>query len=262
MVYYIQYSLSDTYYSLYFTPIYLLTYIPHFHTYYSFPYYYYADIDGAYFGTSFPHIFLMTFDNLVPPAPSSSFVPRVFGFKIHSTSNCLPRQVVVLDSTGTNSEDGQSSEEDEEEIIVSGVGNSTGGLGRASTSSGNKPSNVEVMDLTSDPQTTLGVSSSGHMQYKQQTSSNNSGTTTHSTGSIRATDLSGQQLPEYQQDCAVEQYYDEQGRVNGSVHHKKTVQAVEIVEEQNGEYSGSSKGQKNSLVEGESEPSKRQRRQS
>ena len=166
----------------------------------------------------------------------------------------------MLDSTGTNSEDGQSSEEDEEEIIVSGVGNSTGGLGRASTSSGNKPSNVEVMDLTSDPQTTLGVSSSGHMQYKQQTSSNNSGTTTHSTGSIRATDLSGQQLPEYQQDCAVEQYYDEQGRVNGSVHHKKTVQAVEIVEEQNGEYSGSSKGQKNSLVEGESEPSKRQRR--
>ncbi|KAJ7944662.1 Casein kinase II subunit beta [Quillaja saponaria] len=43
----------------------------------------YQDIDGAYFGTTFPHLFLMTYGNLKPQKPSQSYVPRVFGFKIH-----------------------------------------------------------------------------------------------------------------------------------------------------------------------------------
>eukprot|EP00977_Amphora_coffeiformis_P010217 scaffold2366_cov159-Amphora_coffeaeformis.AAC.21 len=42
-------------------------------------------VDGAAFGTTFPHLFLMTFSNLVPdPLPvESSYVPRVFGFRVH-----------------------------------------------------------------------------------------------------------------------------------------------------------------------------------
>ncbi|XP_027359766.1 casein kinase II subunit beta-1-like isoform X5 [Abrus precatorius] len=43
----------------------------------------YQDIDGAYFGTTFPHLFLMTYGQLKPPKPSQSYVPRVFGFKLH-----------------------------------------------------------------------------------------------------------------------------------------------------------------------------------
>ncbi|KAM7259978.1 hypothetical protein ACFE04_015719 [Oxalis oulophora] len=43
----------------------------------------YQDIDGAYFGTTFPHLFLMTYGNLKPQKPSQSYVPRVFGFKLH-----------------------------------------------------------------------------------------------------------------------------------------------------------------------------------
>ncbi|XP_049933426.1 putative casein kinase II subunit beta-4 isoform X3 [Nymphaea colorata] len=44
---------------------------------------YQSNIDGAYFGTTFPHLFLMTHGNLKPPKPSRNYVPRIFGFKIH-----------------------------------------------------------------------------------------------------------------------------------------------------------------------------------
>ncbi|XP_038683311.1 putative casein kinase II subunit beta-4 isoform X2 [Tripterygium wilfordii] len=42
----------------------------------------YQDIDGAYFGTTFPHLFLMTHAHLKPQKPTQSYVPRVFGFKL------------------------------------------------------------------------------------------------------------------------------------------------------------------------------------
>ncbi|KAG6400509.1 hypothetical protein SASPL_137346 [Salvia splendens] len=41
------------------------------------------DIDGAYFGTTFPHLFLMTYGHLKPQKPVQSYVPKVFGFKMH-----------------------------------------------------------------------------------------------------------------------------------------------------------------------------------
>ncbi|GLT34674.1 hypothetical protein SLA2020_091770 [Shorea laevis] len=44
---------------------------------------YQGNIDGAYFGTTFPHLFLMTYGNLKPQKASQNYVPRVFGFKIH-----------------------------------------------------------------------------------------------------------------------------------------------------------------------------------
>lgn len=50
-------------------------------------------VDGAAFGTTFPHLFLMTFSNLVPdPLPAeTSYVPRVFGFRVHqSAQRTLP----------------------------------------------------------------------------------------------------------------------------------------------------------------------------
>ncbi|CAL9052877.1 unnamed protein product [Musa banksii] len=44
---------------------------------------YQGNIDGAYFGTTFPHLFLMTYGHLKPQKPSQRYVPRVFGYKIH-----------------------------------------------------------------------------------------------------------------------------------------------------------------------------------
>ncbi|KAM3369012.1 hypothetical protein ACQJBY_017108 [Aegilops geniculata] len=44
---------------------------------------YQSNIDGAYFGTTFPHLFLMTYPHLKPQKPSQQYVPKVFGFKLH-----------------------------------------------------------------------------------------------------------------------------------------------------------------------------------
>ncbi|XP_038990519.1 casein kinase II subunit beta-1-like isoform X3 [Hibiscus syriacus] len=43
---------------------------------------YQGNTDGAYFGTTFPNLFLMTYQHLKPQKASQSYVPRVFGFKI------------------------------------------------------------------------------------------------------------------------------------------------------------------------------------
>ncbi|KAL7149999.1 hypothetical protein ABFS83_05G079200 [Erythranthe nasuta] len=40
-------------------------------------------VDGSYFGTTFPNLFLMTYGHLKPQKASQSYVPKVFGFKVH-----------------------------------------------------------------------------------------------------------------------------------------------------------------------------------
>lgn len=45
-----------------------------------------ANIDGAYFGTTFPHLYLMTHPEMIPVRPSQQYVPRVYGFKINQSS--------------------------------------------------------------------------------------------------------------------------------------------------------------------------------
>ncbi|XP_059651666.1 putative casein kinase II subunit beta-4 [Cornus florida] len=44
---------------------------------------YQGNIDGAYFGTTFPHLFLMTYGHVKPQKATQNYIPRVFGFKIH-----------------------------------------------------------------------------------------------------------------------------------------------------------------------------------
>ncbi|UKK01947.1 casein kinase II subunit beta [Theileria orientalis] len=48
-----------------------------------------ADIDGAFFGRSFPHLFLLTFPNLIPDQPPVPFVPKIFGFKVHNINSLI-----------------------------------------------------------------------------------------------------------------------------------------------------------------------------
>ena len=45
-----------------------------------------GNIDGAYFGTSFPSLFLLRYPNLVPSLPAETYVPRIYGFKVHYSS--------------------------------------------------------------------------------------------------------------------------------------------------------------------------------
>lgn len=44
----------------------------------------YADVDGAYFGLSFPHILLQTYPDLYPNANILKYVPKIYGFKVHN----------------------------------------------------------------------------------------------------------------------------------------------------------------------------------
>jgi casein kinase II subunit beta len=45
-----------------------------------------AKIDGAYFGTTFPHMFQQIYPEMIPARPRYSYVPRIFGFKVHKSS--------------------------------------------------------------------------------------------------------------------------------------------------------------------------------
>eukprot|EP00245_Coleochaete_scutata_P018426 TRINITY_DN9567_c0_g1_i3.p1 TRINITY_DN9567_c0_g1~~TRINITY_DN9567_c0_g1_i3.p1 ORF type:complete len:302 (+),score=52.02 TRINITY_DN9567_c0_g1_i3:331-1236(+) len=47
---------------------------------------YQGNIDGAYFGTTFPHLFLMTYPYIKPAKPTQSYIPRIFGFKLHRSA--------------------------------------------------------------------------------------------------------------------------------------------------------------------------------
>ena len=45
-----------------------------------------GNIDGAFFGTSFPSLFLLRYPTLVPSLPVDTYVPRIYGFKVHRSS--------------------------------------------------------------------------------------------------------------------------------------------------------------------------------
>jgi len=52
----------------------------------------YSDIDGCYFGTTFPHLFFMEYTDLLPPrAIVTQVVPTIYGFKLHKSwyDKCL-----------------------------------------------------------------------------------------------------------------------------------------------------------------------------
>lgn len=45
-----------------------------------------ANIDGAYFGTTFPHLLLQMYPDQIPPRSTQTYVPRIYGFKIHKSA--------------------------------------------------------------------------------------------------------------------------------------------------------------------------------
>lgn len=74
-------------------------------------------VDGAAFGTTFAHLFLMTFNNLVPEplSPDSLYVPRVFGFRVHSSTHQRPIASSQISSSNINS--GKNGKRSEKESI-------------------------------------------------------------------------------------------------------------------------------------------------
>lgn len=46
----------------------------------------YASIDGAYFGSTFPHLFLQTYPQCLPQKAYTLYKPHIFGFRVHQYS--------------------------------------------------------------------------------------------------------------------------------------------------------------------------------
>eukprot|EP00735_Rhodelphis_limneticus_P014961 TRINITY_DN9080_c0_g1::TRINITY_DN9080_c0_g1_i1::g.18169::m.18169 TRINITY_DN9080_c0_g1::TRINITY_DN9080_c0_g1_i1::g.18169 ORF type:complete len:280 (-),score=20.38,sp/P40229/CSK2C_ARATH/63.21/2e-96,CK_II_beta/PF01214.13/1.7e-79 TRINITY_DN9080_c0_g1_i1:338-1177(-) len=44
-----------------------------------------GNLDGAFFGTTFPHLFLHHYPELYPTKPPKKYVPRIYGFKLHKS---------------------------------------------------------------------------------------------------------------------------------------------------------------------------------
>lgn len=84
-----------------------------------------AGVDGAAFGTTFPHLFLMTFSNLVPdPLPQdSAYIPRVFGFRVHMSA----RQRASGGSNTSSSSSASATRKQQQQIVDNNRRPSAGG---------------------------------------------------------------------------------------------------------------------------------------
>jgi len=45
-----------------------------------------TNLDGAYFGTTFSHLFLLTHPELIPARTTQTYVPKIYGFRINKDS--------------------------------------------------------------------------------------------------------------------------------------------------------------------------------
>jgi casein kinase II subunit beta len=70
----------------------LKLYCPHCEDVYTPPSRRHSSIDGAFFGTSFPHLFLQAFPEHLPKKRSERYVPKIFGFKLHSAMKEIQEQ--------------------------------------------------------------------------------------------------------------------------------------------------------------------------
>ena len=84
-------------------------------------------IDGAFFGTTFPHLFFQTFPELFPSNHNENrvnvekYIPRIFGFKIHGfpgSSSCN------RDGSSSNGNSNNSNNNNMNNVISSSSNNS------------------------------------------------------------------------------------------------------------------------------------------
>jgi casein kinase II subunit beta len=61
-----------------------------------------AGLDGAYFGTTFAHMFLLTYPDSIPrrglnvAENSDRYIPKIYGFRIHQDSSYYKLRYVML----------------------------------------------------------------------------------------------------------------------------------------------------------------------
>ena len=73
-----------------------------------------ANVDGAYFGTTFCHLFMQSYAEMRPAPSGSLYVPRIFGFRIHRPdgpvlSSCGRAAAVASGGGGSSAAAGRTS---------------------------------------------------------------------------------------------------------------------------------------------------------
>lgn len=81
-------------------------------------------LDGAYWGTTFPHLFLHSYPSVVPQRSKEKYVPRIFGFKIHHTSPQVQRNKGTTNEEEDNNNPSSSSSRSRRLITGRSNGNS------------------------------------------------------------------------------------------------------------------------------------------
>jgi len=51
-----------------------------------------SSIDGAYFGTTFPHLLVLQYPDIIQQRACPPYVPKIFGFRIHPRAKCNQRR--------------------------------------------------------------------------------------------------------------------------------------------------------------------------
>ncbi|SPN97815.1 probable Ckb-2 casein kinase II subunit beta-2 [Cephalotrichum gorgonifer] len=86
-----------------------------------------SGIDGAYFGTSFHNILFQVYPALAPTKSTDRYVPRVYGFKVHSSAALVRWQTAQQEDmrrrlhrmgVDTGFRDGFNEEEEEDEDVI------------------------------------------------------------------------------------------------------------------------------------------------
>lgn len=80
-----------------------------------------ANIDGAYFGTTFSNLFLLQNPDLIPPKPQQAYVPRIYGFRINSESQFYTKREIVSSSPPKQRINGGKNkrEQQDNELVIS-----------------------------------------------------------------------------------------------------------------------------------------------
>lgn len=115
-----------------------------------------ATVDGAYFGTTFPHLLLLQYPDAVPQRAKTNYVPKIFGFKLHPSAISVQRNMIQSNNQGNNNGAAAAAASAASASSQRQVGGKGGVTSNSTTSSA----------LTSNPQ--IGMSNGQFPQQNQQ----------------------------------------------------------------------------------------------